>query len=123
MQLIDGIKRLIYGSTTHFEIKQGSTALNGTSFVELYKERLEYPISVVSFEMKCESKNKAEFRFLSNGTKIFPFINSNNVPDTLVNIIPVDISAGSLFTIEVKGASPNDKFIVILSELDVIEKR
>lgn len=123
MQLINGIKRLIYGHTSHLTIKQGSTSLRGTSYVELYRERTEYPMTIVSFEMKKESKNKAEFRFLVNGEKVFPFMSSQTLPEAAVNIIPVDISAGSLFVVEIKGCAPNDNFVVILSELCVIEKR
>lgn len=123
MQFIDGIKRLIYGSTTHFQIKQGSTPLNGTSYVELYKERLEYPTTVLSFDIKCEGKSKAEFRFTCDGEKVFPFTAANPVPDGLTSVIPVDFPAGSLMCLEVKGMAPKDSFIVVLSEMDCIIRK
>ena len=123
MQILNGIKRLIYGATTYLTIKQGSTSLRGTSYVELYRERTEHPMTIVSFEIKKESKNKAEFRFLVGNEKIFPFVEKQTLPDTNVSIIPIDISAGSLFTIEVKGMSPSDNFVIILSELCVIYKK
>ena len=120
MQILNGVKRLLYGSTTHFEIKQGSTPLNGTSFVELYKERLEYPTTVVSFDIKCEGKSKAEFRFTCDGEKVFPFRDSNEIPDALTSVMPISFPAGSLMVLEVKGKVPRDSFIVVLSEMDCI---
>jgi len=123
MQIIDGIKRLIYGSTTHFQVKQGSTPLNGTSYVELYKERLEYPTTVLSFDIKCEGKSKAEFRFTCDGEKVFPFTAANAIPDGLTSVIPIDFPAGSLMCLEVKGLTPKDGFIVVLSEMDCIIRK
>lgn len=123
MQIINGLKRLLYGSTTYLQIKQGSTSLRGTSYVELYRELTEYPTTIVSFEMKKESKNKAEFRILADGEKIFPFTSCNDVPEGLVNIIPIDVAANSLLTIEIKGCTPNDGFVVILAELDCIVRK
>jgi hypothetical protein len=123
MQILNGLKRLIYGATTHLTIKQGSTSLRGTSYVELYRELTEYPTTIVSFDIKKESKNKAEFRILADGEKIFPFSLNNEIPDQLVNIIPIDVAADVLLTIEVKGCTQNDGFIVILSELDCIVRK
>ena len=123
MQLIDGIRRLIYGATTFFEIKQGSTALNGTSYVELYKERLEYPTTVLSFDIKCEGKSKAEFRFTCNGEKVFPFTAANTIPEGLTSVIPIEFPVGSLMCLEVKGMAPKDSFIIVLSEMDCIVRK
>ena len=123
MQIINGLKRLIYGATTHFIIKQGSVALRGASFVELYKERLKYPLEIVGIEIKAESKNKAEFRVLCNGEKVFPFGKINDIPNGAVNVIPIRFAADSLMCIEVKGMSPKDGFVIILSELNCIEYR
>lgn len=123
MQLIDSLKRLIYTPTSYFMIQQGSTSLRGNSFVELYKERLEYPIQILALDIKIEKNIVAEWRILSNGVKIFPFADVNIIPDGIVNIIPVNVAAGSLLTIEVRGTNPKASNVVILSEMDVIEQR
>ena len=120
MQLIDGLRRLIYGSKTQFQIKQGSVPLNGVSFVGLYTERLEYPTTVISFDIKCEGKSRAEFRFTCNGEKVFPFTLANAIPEGLTSVIPIEFPAGSLMSLEVKGMAPKDSFIVVLSEMDCI---
>jgi hypothetical protein len=104
-------------------IQQGSTSLRGNSFVELYKERLEYPIQILALDIKIEKNIVAEWRILSNGVKIFPFADVNIIPDGIVNIIPVNVAAGSLLTIEVRGTNPKASNVVILSEMDVIEQR
>ena len=123
MILLNALKRLIYGTTTHFSIIQSSCALRGTSFINLWSERTEYPCQIVAIDIKVEGSNKTEFRICASGKKIFPFADFNTVPNGLVNIIPVDVAAGELLSVEVKGMSASDKFVVILSELDLIEKR
>ena len=123
MQFINSIKRILNGATTHFVLESGSCALQGTSFVELYRKQLKYPTSIVGIEMKTEGSSKAEFRICADGGKIFPFADRNTVPDGAVNIMRVDVAAGDLLTIEVRGTSPKDKFVVILSEMDCIERR
>ena len=124
MILLNALKRLIYGATTHFSIIQSSCALRGTSFTSLWTERMEYPCQIVALEIKVEGNNKAEFRICTDSHgKIFPFADTNTVPNGIVNIIPVDVAAGELLSIEVKGMSASDKFVVILSELNIIERR
>lgn len=123
MQLKNAFKRIVYNSTSCFMIKQGSTSLRGTSFVDLYTERLENPIQIVALDIKIEKNTVAEWRILSDGIKIFPFADVNTIPDGIVNIIPVNVAAGSLLTIEVRGTNPKASNVVILSEMDVIEQR
>ena len=123
MLIINGLKRFLYGSTSHFTLKQGSVGLRGTSFVELYHERLEYPTTIVGFEMKVASANKTEFRICADGEKIFPFSDANTVPEGPVTMMNVDVAAGCLLNVEIKGMSPKDAFVVVLSELDCIERR
>jgi len=122
MIIIDGIRRALYGATTHLRIKQGSVALRGTSYVNLYEETLEYPTQIIALDIKKESSNKAEYRICVGGNKVFPFAASNDVPEGSVGIVPVDVAAGEHLTIEVKGTNPKDSFVLILAELDVIEK-
>jgi len=123
MLITKAIKRALRGATTHFKIRQGSCTLQGMSFVELYREMTIYPITILAFDIKKESKNKAEFRIMCDGIKLFPFTPTNEIPDGAVNVIPIDIAAGSLISVEVKGMLPNDRFIVLLSEMNVIERR
>lgn len=123
MQIINSLKRLLYGATTHFVIKQGSVALHGTSFVELYREHLEYPTTIVGMDIKVEGSSKPEFRIVCDGEKIFPFSDVNTIPDGLVSFINVNVAAGCLLTVEVKGMTPKDSYVVILSELDCIEHK
>lgn len=123
MTIIKGIKRLLYGSTSFFGVRQGSCSLRGTSFVELYRETTKYPTTIIAFDIKKESKNKAEFRIMCDGEKVFPFTETNEIPDGSVNVMPIDFAAGSLMVFEVKGMMPNDGFIVLLSEMNVIERR
>jgi len=123
MKIINGLKRLLYGSTTYFTIKQGSVALRGISFVELYREQLEYPTTIVGIDIKMESNNKAEFRIACDGEKIFPFGDTNTVPDMPVALMNIEVAAGSLLTVEVKGMVPKDSFVVVLSEMDCIVKK
>lgn len=122
MQLIDAFKRAINGYTAYFTIRQGSTSLRGTSFVELYKERLEHPIQILALDIKVEKNTIAEWRMCADNEKIFPFAAVNAVPDGIVNVIPVDVAAGKLLTIEVRGTNPKAANVVILKEMDVIYK-
>ena len=123
MQLINALKRSIYGYTAHFTIKQGSTSLRGTSFTDLYKERLEYPIQILALDIKVEKSVVADWRICADGVKVFPFGDVNSIPSGLINIIPVDVAAGSLVTVEVRGTNPKAANVVILSEMNVIERR
>jgi len=122
MQLIDSMKRLIYTPTSYFTIQTGSTTLRGISFVELYKERLIYPIQILALDIKIEKNVVAEWRICVDDEKVFPFSDVNTVPDGIVNIIPVEVAAGKLLTVEVRGTSPKATNVVILTEMDVIYK-
>lgn len=123
MQLLNTLKRLVNGPTTYFVVKQGSTSLKGNSFVELYRERIEYPTTIISIDIKIERNTVAEWRIMCDGEKVFPFSQVNQIQNGIVNIIPVEISAGSLLTIEVKGTNPKAANVVILSECCMIIKK
>jgi hypothetical protein len=121
--MLNGLKRLIYGATSYFVIKQGSCALQGQSFVELYREQLKYPTTIMALDIKTEKGVVVEFRICADGEKIFPFTDVNAVPDHLVNIIPIDVATGTFLTLEVRGLNPRDNFVVVLSEMDCLERR
>ena len=123
MNYLNVLKRCIYGRTTHFVIKKGSTALQGTSFVELYRESTKYPMVVLAFDIKVEKGVRAEWRICVDGDKVFPFGAANVIPDGTVNIVPVEIAANSYFTVEVRGTSPTAADVVILAEMNTIEYR
>lgn len=123
MIILNAIKRAIYGTTTHFSIRQDSCALRGTSFTSLWAERTEYPTTIVAIDIKIENKHRAMWRIMVDGEKVFPFADENSVVEGLVHIMSVEIAAGSLVGVEVRGMSATDRNVVILSELDVVEKR
>ncbi len=122
MNYINVVKRMIYGRTSHFVIKQGSTALRGVSFVELYRERTEYPMTILALDIKMEKNVVAQWNICVDGEKVFPYGETNQIPEGMVNIVPVEIAADSLLTVEVRG-QPNASDVVILVEMDVIEFR
>ena len=121
--MFDGLKRVLYGATTNFVIEQGSCSLRGTSFTELYNKRVKYPTTILAIDIKVEKNIVAEWRICVDGQKIFPFSDVNTVPEGSVNIIPVEIAAGERLTIEVRGTNPDASNVVILSELNIIERR
>lgn len=123
MILINAIKRLIYGTTTQFSIKQDSCALRGTSFTSLWTERMEFPTQIVAIDIKIENKHQAMWRITVDGEKVFPFADENSVVEGLVHIMPVEVAAGSMVRVEVRGMSATDRNVVILSELDIVERR
>lgn len=122
MQVMNILRRIMYGPTSKFMVKQGSTSLRGTSFVDLYTERSECPIQIVSLDIKTEKNIVAEWRICVDGEKVFPFSEANTVLDGVVNIIPVDISAGKHLSVEIRGKTPKVGDVAILKELAVIYK-
>jgi len=119
-----GLKRLFFGYTTYFKIYQNSCALNGVSFVSIFQKIFDYPVSIVAIEFLMEKDIKAYYRFLVNGEKIFPFGDKNEIENGVNRaLITVNIAAGERFSIEVCGDNPTQKNVIILNELDVIEKR
>jgi len=123
MNYLNVLKRAIYGRTSHFVIKQGSTAIQGTSFVELYQESTKYPMVLLAFDIKVEKGVRAKWRICVDGEKVFPFGESNVIPEGTVNIVPVEIAANSYLTVEVRGTVSNAADVVILAEMNTIEYR
>lgn len=118
-----GIKRLICGYTSHFNVWKDSCALAGKSFESILSRRVEYPTTICAIEFLMEKDCKAMYRIMVDGIKVFPFNEENKVENDLNRqLIPVKIAAGSYLQIEVRGIDPDQKNVVILNELDVIEK-
>ena len=123
-RFLNGIKRLIYGSTTHFGVWQDSCALSGTSYVPILSKTLDYPITIAAVEFLTEKDIKAQFRIVVNGVKVFPF-GEDNVVENGVNraLMPVEIADGSYLQIEVRGVESTQKNVIILNELNIIERK
>ena len=120
-QIWNGLKRLIMGSTYKFTTRKGSCSLSGASWVEIFCEMTETPLKLISVEFLKESTNAVEYRVTVNNEKIFPFGDFSQVENVTRNfLIPVEVAANEYLKIEVRG-SINDKSVVILSELAVVE--
>lgn len=123
-RFIYGIKHLIYGSTTHFKILQDSCALRGKSYVPILSKVLEYPTQIIAIEFLMEKDTLVMYRFIADGKEIFPFGDENIVENgTNRSLIPVDIAAGVYFQVEVRGIDAGQKQVIILNELNIIERR
>ena len=124
-QIYNGIKRLLLGSTSYFEIRQGSCAFRGRSFVTIYRERVRYPVNIMAIQFLFQGTGVGEYRICVNGNKVFPFADTNPIePSVLRNfIVPIRVAAGALLEIEVRGSDPNERSVVVLDELDVVEMR
>ena len=122
--LYNGIKRLLYGATSVFGVRNGSAAFSGSSFVQVYKERTKFPLHIIGIKFAVSPDALGEWRICVEGIgKVFPFSEVNPMDSDFHNIIPIEIAAGSLFCIEVRSRNPQQKGIVILEELDVVEMR
>ena len=121
-KILNGLKRLLYGETYCFTTRKGSTSLSGASWVPIFTEMTETPMKLISIEFLKESTNPVEYRIVVNNVKIFPFGDFSNFESGASRnfLIPISISAGEYLQIEIRG-SINDKSVVIMSELALIE--
>lgn len=123
INIIQNLKKLIFGATSYFMIKKGSCSLRGASFVEIYRETTNYPVKLMGISFLKEKDVPVEYRICVNGEKVFPFDDYNMIENIPRNfMIPIEIAAGSLLIIEVRGGI-NNKNIIVLDELDVVEMR
>ena len=122
-QIYNGIKRSLFGPTSHFAVRQGSSAFRGSSFVEIYREDVEYPMKILGIQFLGQNQCLGEYKILVNGEKIFPFGDTNPIEvGTLRNfIVPINISSGSLLAIEIRSSNSQEKSVIVLDELDVVE--
>ena len=123
MLIYNGIRRLLFGSTSFFAARSGSVAINGSSFASVYSERSQYPLRLVGIKFTVDPSAQSEWRITVNGEKIFPFSDVNNLDGDYHSLISIEIAAGERYDIEVRSRNQNYNGIIILEELDIIEMR
>lgn len=121
--IYNGLKRILYGATSVFTVKSGSGAFNGASFVSIYKERTKTPVKIVGVQFQCSPDAQGAWQICVNGEKCFPFSDVNNLDSEYHNLMEISVAAGELLTLEVRSRNAQQKSVVILEELNVIEMR
>lgn len=122
--IYNGIKRLLFGATSVFCVRNGSVPISGNSFVSVHTERAEHPIQIVGIKFQCSPDAQGEFRIsTAEHGKIFPFGEINNLDSDYHNLMPIEVAAGELYCIEVRSRNTEYRGIAILEELDVLEMR
>lgn len=122
IRILQGLKRLLFGSTYKFTSRKSSTSLSGSSWTPIFTEMTETPMKLISIEFLTEKTVPIEYRIIVNNEKVFPFGEFSNVESGITRnfLLPVEVATNEYLQIEVRG-SINDKSVVILSELAVIE--
>lgn len=121
-KIYQGIKRILMGETYKFNTRKGSTSFNGASWVEIYKEMIEFPLKLISVTFIMENTIPGEYRIVIDGEKIFPFGDFSQIENGVTRnfIIPINVATGSFMQIEVRSGI-NNKNVVIMDELAIIE--
>jgi len=124
-RIYHGIKRSLFGATSHFAIRQGSCAFQGKSFVEIYRERVEYPVEILGIQFVGQKQCLGEYRILADGQEIFPFAETNPIEVGVLRnfVVPIRVAAGALLTIDVRSSNPQERGVIIMDELDIVEMR
>ncbi len=78
---------------------------------------------IVGIQFQCDPSAQGEWRICVEGDKVFPFSEVNPMDSEFHNLIPIEIAAGGLLEIEVRSRNQQQKGVIILEELDVIEMR
>ncbi len=120
-QILNSIKRILYGETYKFETRKGSTSLMGSSWTPIFSEMVENPFKLISIEFLTEKDILCEYRILINGEKIFPFIDCSNMENGVTRnfLIPINVAADSYLQVEIRSGI-NNKNVVIMGELACI---
>lgn len=120
--ILQWIKRSIYGSTYKFTTKKGSTSFNGASWISVFNETTKYPSKIVSITFMMENKTPGKYRIVIDGEKIFPFGDFNSIDNGVTRnfIIPIAVAANSYLQIEVRSEI-NNKNVIIMDEMAMIE--
>ncbi len=118
-----GIRRLLFGMTSVFAVRNGSCPLVGLSFISIHQERTEYPLRIVGIKFVVDPSTQGEWRMTVNGEKVFPYNDVNSLDSDYHSLIPIEVAAGELFCVEVRSRNKEYHGIAILEELDVIEMR
>lgn len=121
--IYNGLKRLLFGSTSVFTVRSGSAPIRGASFVKVYSERLRYPIRIIGVKFVIDPSSQSEWRITVNGDKCFPYNEVNNLDSDYHSMVPIEVASGELLGIEVRSRNKEYSGIIILEELDVIELR
>ena len=121
--LYNGLKRWLFGATSVFAVRSGSSAFHGVSYASVYQERTQYPLQIVGIQFQCTPDSQGEWRVTVNGDKVFPFNDFNPMDSDFHNLMLISVAAGELLDIEVKSRNSGYKGIIILQELDVVEMR
>ena len=121
-KILNGLKRILFGSTYKFTTRKGSTSLSGASWVPILTERTETPVKLISIEFITEKDIIAEYRIVVNGDKTFPFADFSQIKSQVTGnfLIPVEVAVGEYLQVEVRGGI-NTNNVIILNELAVIE--
>lgn len=121
-KIYQGIKRFLFGSTSCFTTRKGSTSFTGASWTQIYKEMTKTPLKLVSITFLLENTIPGEYRIVVNGEKIFPFGDFSQIENGVTRnfILPVNIVAGSFLQIEVRSGI-NNKNVIIMDEMAIIE--
>lgn len=121
-KILNGLKRILFGSTYKFTTRKGSTSLSGASWIPIHTEMTETPLKLVSIEFIIENEVIAEYRIVVNGDKIFPFGDCSQIKNHVTGnfLIPIEIAANEYLQVEVRGGIKANN-VIILNELAVIE--
>ena len=77
----------------------------------------------MGIQFAVDPSAQGEWRICVEGDKVFPYSDVNSLDSEYHNIVPVDVAAGELLTVEVRSRNKEYRGIAILEELDVIEMR
>ena len=121
-KIYQSIKRFLFGSTSCFTTRKGSTSFAGASWTQIYKEMTETPLKLISITFLLENTISGEYRVVVDGEKIFPFGDFSQIESGVTRnfILPIDIAAGSFLQIEVRSGI-NNKSVIIMDEFAVVE--
>lgn len=121
--IYNGIKRLLFGATSVFCVRNGSVPISGNSFVSVHTERSQYPLRIVGIKFTVDPSMLGEWRvFVAGIDKVFPY-GVNPMDSEFHHLMPIEVAAGELYCIEVRSKNTEYRGIAILEELDVVEMR
>lgn len=121
--LLRGVKRLLFGQTSVFAVRSGSSVFHGSSFAPVYRERVDYPTRIVGIQFQCDPSAQGEWQICVEGIgKVFPY-GINPADSEFHHLVPIEIAAGEAFCVEIRSRNKEYKGVVILEELNVIEMR
>lgn len=121
-QILNGLKRLLFGETYKFSTRKDSTSLSGSSWTEIYHEMTETPLKLISVEFLTEKDVMVQYRIVVDGIPIFPFGEFSHVENEITRnfMIPIHVASNSFLQIEIRGVK-DAKNVIILNELALIE--